>query len=478
MVNATDSSAATGMPGASHSLADESQPNQLGRSRAVAASGSGQGLSLEQPNLNSIQLIEEHDLIKCFMRTVAPPILAEIETQKLWSTMRQVIVSMSNASNMVRNSILAFTRLLYCQGQTARLSSPSDYYRHASRELRMSTHLEPDSSSRQNNSRQYNLATIFFLCYVDILEGRVTSVHSYLKQAFDIFQQGKRHGFRPVEVRLFSWIRLLDARAVSAGGEGLFLSDNSSESLMVRRSPGSVSDSAQDEDESEVVQDWDVEDVLFQTLYHPGVHFFQKIQSFMGRISKIDPWHRSRGTVEDEMEVMQIAAQILHDLRELYNERPLLMDHAVKGNLTSAQVSANLAFAITRAFRTYLSNYYASKIHLHRVAYKHLPLSHESTEALVQIRHLTKLLVANLEPDAVLPVNQLWPLLMLGSEEEDPAERKWIREQILGLQKVATNASITAHVLQQVQERQDASKTRVDIRSVMHDVFDSCFAII
>jgi hypothetical protein len=198
----------------------------------------------------------------------------------------------------------------------------------------------------------------------------------------------------------------------------------------------------------------------------------------MGRISKIDRWHRSRGTVEDEIEVMNIGAVIAADLRTLYEQRPPLMDFAVAGKLTEPHVSKHLAFVITRAFRTYLSNYYASKVHLHRVAYKSLPLTKEASEALDQIRRLARQIVADLDPDDTLPVNMLWPLLMLGVEEQDVNEKAWIRTQILRMEKVAGNARITAQVLEEVQARQDAAKTRMDIRSVMHAVFNSCFAIV
>ncbi|KAF5007869.1 hypothetical protein FDECE_5784 [Fusarium decemcellulare] len=423
----------------------------------------------------SVKLVEDCELINYFVRSVLPPILAEVETQKRWSDMRQVIVSMSNASSMVRYSVLAFTNLLYCRGQASSIISPSHYYQHALKELVALENIA--SGTGQADMRKYCLATIFFLCYVDIIDDRVESAHIHLKRAFNVFQAGRNRGFRPVEARLLSWIRLLDARAVSAGGEGLFLSDTS-ESLVEPSSPGRLSDTDNGEIGPEERLEWDVEDVLFQVLYQPGIIFFQKVQSFMGRISKIDPWHRSRGTVEDEMEVMQIASRILNDLRRLYEDRPALMDHAVQGKLTANHISANLATAITRAFRTYLSNYHASKIHLHRVAYKHLPLSRESTEALAHIRCLTRLMIENLQSGAVLPVSQLWPLLMLGSEEEEPAERAWINEQILKMKNVATNAKVTAHVLREVQARQDATKARVDIRSVMHDVYDSCFAIL
>jgi hypothetical protein len=46
------------------------------------------------------------------------------------------------------------------------------------------------------------------------------------------------------------------------------------------------------------------------------------------------------------------------------------------------------------------------------------------------------------------------------------------------MERVAGNARITAQVLDEVQARQDRDKARTDIRSVMHAVFNSCFAIV
>ncbi|CAK7218250.1 hypothetical protein SCUCBS95973_003421 [Sporothrix curviconia] len=367
------------------------------------------------------------------------------------------------------------------------------------------------SLSRSSGHRENLLATLFFLSYVDILEGRIEAAHANLKRAHDILQSSEKGGkFSAVERQFLLWLRLLDARAVSAGGEGLFLSTDD-ERLLVETPPagaleaelgqfggegnaaggnhsngggpvgghtiGSTNGSMTTPTGIEAPHD-DIEDVLFQILYQPGILFFQKVQSFMGRISRIDPWHRSRGTVEDEIDVMNIGAAIAADLRTLYDNRPMLMDYAVAGKLTAAHVSAQLAFAVTRSFRTYLCNYYASKVHLHRVAYKTLPLTQEATEALAQIRHLARQLVEALDAEDALPANMLWPLLMLGSEEPDPVERAWIHTQIMRMQKVAGNSKITAQVLAELQARQDASQARVDIRSVMHAIFNSCFAIV
>jgi hypothetical protein len=260
----------------------------------------------------------------------------------------------------------------------------------------------------------------------------------------------------------------LDARAVSTdGGEGLFLADD--DDTVFASSPVST----QSSDDSETL-DTEIEDILFDVIYQPGVVFYQKVQSFVGRVSKIDPWHRSRGTVEDETEVMAIAAQISHDLHALYGQRPALMDHAVAGNLTEKHLAKNLAIATTRSFRTYLANYYASFIHVHRVAYKQFPRTKDILTAIDKIKWLCHLMGG---VDDSLSVNLLWPLLMWGSEEEDPDERQWISASIRCLESVATNAKATADLLEEVQKRQDETKERVDIRKISQEIYASHFAI-
>lgn len=64
----------------------------------------------------------------------------------------------------------------------------------------------------------------------------------------------------------------------------------------------------------------DAEVALEDFVMRPGFLFFQKLQLFMGRISKIDPWRRSRGTVKDETEVMIIAASTTRDIKSLYQQ--------------------------------------------------------------------------------------------------------------------------------------------------------------
>jgi Fungal specific transcription factor domain len=424
---------------------------------------------------------EERILKDYFVGTVVPPILAQVETQLNWSSMRQILISMSTTSSLVHYAILAFSELLMGRKCNSQTPGYQKYYESARMELsRQRTEQMPGSGASSSKAFEDILAALFFLSYIDLLEGRIVDAHANLKEAYTVFQEADKSQIRMISKRLISWIRLLDARAVSAGGEGLFLLEN--DELLTEASPASTDVADGGGGSNHEAGEADIEDVLFDSLYQPGFFFFQRIQSFMGRISRIDPWHRSRGTVEDETEVMSIAAKISRDLGALWDTRPPLMDYALNGKLTSAHLSPSLVFTITRTFRTFFANYNASKIHLHRVAYKHLLLSVETDQAISHIRNTTRVMVevgASLGPkQEMLPVNMLWPLLMWGCEEPDPETRAWIMVQINSMEKVATNAKITAQVLSEVQKRQDALKQRIDVRTVMHDIFNSCFAIV
>ncbi|KAL1845802.1 hypothetical protein VTK73DRAFT_429 [Phialemonium thermophilum] len=424
---------------------------------------------------------ENHNLIHYFIHAVTPPIISEVEAHKNWISMRKILVKMAGDSRMVRWAVLAFASVMLRHRD--RESAPpthQDHYADAAAEVALQ-HQEEGAPSWVEHSAQREklLAALFFLSYVDILESRTEAAHVHLKRAYGIFQQAQKESFTLVERRLLLWLRLLDARTVPAGGEGLFLSHDNEE-LLVQISPASCHGGGDDpsRDSGNTFDDADVEDEIFQVLYQPGYIFFQKVQSFTGRIAKIDPWHRSRGTVEDETEVMSKAAAIAADLRTLYEQRPAFLDLAAAGKLTAPHISAHLAFTITRAFRTYLCNYYASKIHLHRVAYKSFPLTQEALDAMDHIRRLSRLVAEGLDPEDPLPVNMLWPLLMLGTEEQDPENRAWIKENILRMEKIAGNARITARVLDEVQARQDATETRVDIGLVMREMFNLRFAVV
>jgi hypothetical protein len=420
--------------------------------------------------------VDEDFLINTFLQMLMPPILTPVEIGPKWASTRAFFGTMASEALVVRSAIMAFAAMqLQRSGVGSDGTMRADWrplYDNAARQLSgvMGKRVkEKEGEEKGKQGLKYILAAIFLLTYTDLLTETLPRAHANLREAYNLVQTADKHSFTGPEKRLISWLRLLDARAVStAGGEGLFLNDT--DDSLFDASPAANSTA-----EPETL-DTEIEEILFDVLYHPGIVFYQKVQSFVGRITRIDPWHRSRGTVQDETEVMALASSITEDLRALYGHRPALMDHAVAGDLTEKHLAKNLAGALTRSFRTYLANYYASFLHLHRVAYVQYPKTKDLNTAIANIKRLSHLMA---ETDESLPVNLLWPLLMWGCEEDSIEERRWILQSIRGLESIATNAKSTADLLEEVQRRQDECKRRVDVRSVSQEYFASHhFAIV
>lgn len=415
--------------------------------------------------------LSETELLDVFSRTNAPPMLMHIGARPRWSAMRKMLLSMASSSSIVRNAVLAYTSL-QVQESSQRKGSHNEHYDRAKTSLLDRLSSTTDGSDIPGHELALLLAVLFLLTYIDLVSNRSSYAQDLLSKAHSLVKSCDSEDLSALDRRLISWLRLLDGRAVSAGGEGLFLADSDQDmSIVEYSSPHDETLDGEDPD--------DVQEALLDALSSPGFAFFHKVQSFMGRISQIDPWHRSRGTVEDETYVMSIAAKINKDLIKLYLQRPPLMDLAVEGKLREPYLQPNLAANVTRSSRTYLANYHASFIHLHRVAYKHLPRTQSVVSAMHKIRRVAYTMC---EPNDIseepLPVNMLWPLLMWGCEEENSEMRRWISQTIRRMGNVATNAAITADVLEEVQRRQDAANQRMDVRSIMQEVFNSNFAVV
>ncbi|CAG5175241.1 uncharacterized protein ALTATR162_LOCUS8018 [Alternaria atra] len=401
----------------------------------------------------------EDYLLHTFLQMLMPPILTPVEIGPKWASTRAFFATLAAESPTVKSAIIAFAAM-----QMQRSGLGSDMVKADWRPLydiatRQVSGRLAKTRAVEDSDLRHMLAALFLLTYTDLLTEMLPRAHANLREAYMLIKGADKLKFSVPERRLISWLRLLDARAIStAGGEGLFLADT--DETIFDASPAANTGSEPD------TSDTEIEEILFDVLYHPGIIFYQKVQSFAGRIARIDPWHRTRGTVQDETEVMAIAAQISKDLHALYGQRPALMDHAVAGNLTEKHLAKNLAGALTRSLRTYLANYHASFIHLHRVAYVQYPKTRDVISAIASIKRLTRLMA---QADESLPVNVLWPLLMWGCEEDDNEERRWIIEAIRSLESIATNAKATADLLEEVQRRQDEGKRRVDVRLVSHD---------
>ncbi|KAJ5170008.1 Protein of unknown function DUF3468 [Penicillium coprophilum] len=388
-----------------------------------------------------------------------PPILDPVENGPRCASARELLESMAASSPMLRSSIAAFEAIQ--SGNAGAIANYQQHYDNAAMELSQKFEKSNGEIIISSNELRYFLTARLDLAYLN------------LGKAHNALQAAERGTLGSTELRIISWIRLLDARAASAGGEGVLVNDTSG--IYTCTSPqNSASPSSTPQSMSSATNPG-ASEVIYDLLCQPGIAFFMEVQTITGRITRIAHNHRSRGSVEDETEVMAIAAEILSDLSSLYDRRPPLTDHAVAGSIGSDTLAEPLASTIVRSFQTYMANFYACYIHLHRVAHRHLVRSKAAVTALSKIKEIVHCMVNNNES---IPVNMLWPLFLWGTEEDDHDEFQWILHTIRGLQHVFTNANMTADVLQETQRRQREGGKRVDIRSVCLELFYTTFAIV
>ncbi|CAK7203606.1 hypothetical protein SEUCBS139899_006343 [Sporothrix eucalyptigena] len=414
-----------------------------------------------------------------------PPILDPIENGPKCASVKALFQRMATASPMFRAALGAFAAI-----QTSSSSSTAStitrltykrYYDQAAQALAEQLD-RMETGSKARPELPHILATIFFLTYINLLTGQLDMACANLEKAHRVLQvAGGVGALGPVEQRIVSWIRLLDARTASAGGTGHLVNDTSNIVYPLTPSTPETTDAAGDSPDinspsSTISTSSSSQELIYEMLCQPGIVFFQEVQTLTVRITRIAHAHRSRGSVEDETEVMAIAGQILKDLAALYRRRPAIMDAVVEGRLLSegAILAPSLTSAIVRSYQTYLANFYACYIHLHRVAHRHLARSQHVVTAMQKIKEM----VHAMADDGHIMVNMLWPLFLWGSEEDDPEACRWILKTIRSLHHMVTNAIMAANVLQEIQTRQQEAGLRVDIRSVCLELFNTTFAIV
>ncbi|KAK9452836.1 fungal-specific transcription factor domain-containing protein [Dipodascopsis uninucleata] len=428
----------------------------------------------------------EKVLLDHFLLQVTPPIIVSVISESKWIGIRKLLVKLCHSSPLIYNSVLAFSEL-HLSRQSQRIMDTSFYF-NGVRYLKDALENAKSVGHIERCSMRNLLAALFFFTYIDLIldPGRETtrSVPSYLRDAYAVVRSSewcRLSDTDSIECQLLSWLRLLDARAVLAGGDGLFITENEDNSYnMLSRNQSSerhyeIPNGSFQRFEglvSTIIPS--VDDALYDLIIQPGIAFFQKTQSYMRRICFVDMWHRPRGSVADEIEVIRIAESISHDLRLLWDLRPQLIDYCLEGKMTSLQLSPTIFKSIERNYRVYACAYYAALIHLHRIAYKYFDASDEVKEAIKVILQNAKIL-AN---EDLLSSSMMWPLLLCGMEISDPEDRSWIVAQIKSLDKSTANATITARVLEEIHRRQDKSEVRVDLRLVMMDIYKKPFAVL
>ncbi|KAJ5160115.1 uncharacterized protein N7482_007119 [Penicillium canariense] len=340
-------------------------------------------------------------------------------------------------------------------------------------------------------------ATVFFLMLSELFSSPELCAPgtSYLHSAYLLLQrfQGLTQAWTGLGNLLVSWVSLLDVKSLIAGRDGdpLIELGNILEHGPVNKELEQPRTSASPEERT---GEDDNEDPLlspsylvYEAIVGPAFRFFVKAQQVVRRIVCIDLHHRSRGTLSDEFEVLQIAHKIGADLETLWHRRPPVIDVYGNPDALTDTLCAPVALEVCRTFRQYVANFLANFIYLHRVAFAIYPRTDRVNGAVDQIIQLATVESVGAAAGH-LPVSFLWPLFVAGLEGS-PDQRQWIVQE---MQRMATvremePATSTARhpsadkvllLLEEMTRRQDVSRSWADSRIVRRELFSDFFVMI
>lgn len=252
---------------------------------------------------------------------------------------------------------------------------------------------------------------------------------------------------------------------------------------------------------------------IFNILLHPAFEFHITSQAFSRRIGSYDRHHRSRGTPEDEREVMNACMGFEEELQELWKRRPGVL--SLNAEQLGQFVSRDIATRLERLFSIYIATFWAHFVYIHRVAFWTLKHTAIVYKALQQVGNMMRRSVGqpidqhSFDPTVRrIPANSIHPGLMwvcflFGCEVEDPVQQEWavlqlqalgglgpagsdqdsadVEEELLVFrldEKGAQTALKTSQLLAVLVARQTSLQARVDGKHLCQEIFGCHFYII
>lgn len=282
---------------------------------------------------------------------------------------------------------------------------------------------------------------------------------------------------------MVSWISLLDVKALIAGRDG----DPLVELGQLSDSGTGGLSSTRETKETESNELSKPGYIVYEAIMGPAFRFFVQAQQVIRRIVCIDLHHRSRGTLSDEFEVLQIAHKVGADLETLWNRRPRVLDVYDQPEGLFDTLNPSVAVEVCRTFRQYVANFLACFIYLHRVAFAIYPRTdrvHKAVDQIIQLARVETTPSQQEQEQRHLPMSFIWPLFVAGLEGS-LEQRRWIAQE---MQRMAEsqptqpqrhpNATQALTLLDEMTRRQDVSRTGADSRCVRRELFADSFVMI
>ncbi|KAJ5266285.1 hypothetical protein N7524_007303 [Penicillium chrysogenum] len=429
----------------------------------------------------------EDQLLQHFL-TIDPPAALFAPVNIEWKYMRPALLAHARDSSPLLNAVYCYADVHKAMTEGKKWHWAPTFYRLSSSEIQACIHGEVTESTLIKI-----FAAVFLLMISEILSSpEICTGTSYIHSGYLILQRfhNRTRHWTGLGHLLVSWVSLLDVKSLIAGRDGDPLTELGN--IPEHRLDTQNSQTPHTKAPTDNCKEASIEDpflspnyLIYESIVGPALRFFVQAQQVVRRIVCIDLHHRSRGTLTDEFEVLQLAHKVGADLETLWHRRPPVIDVYGRPEALTDILCAPVASEICRTFRQYVANFLANFIYLHRVAFAIYPRTDRVNGAIDQIIQLAT--VDSTGRDH-LPVSFLWPLFVAGLEGTDD-QRKWIVHEI---QRMAaaheTNSapSVTRHpavdrvlvLVEEMTRRQDVSSTWADSKCVRRELFSDFFVMI
>ncbi|KAK1140719.1 hypothetical protein N8T08_009920 [Aspergillus melleus] len=452
----------------------------------------------------------QEQLMVYFLDSEAPPTIFGSMSLE-WSYICGVIAAFSRECSVLLNSIYCYSDIHKAMKEGKRWQMAPTFHQQASSEIQ--THIQGAMTA---STLKRVFTAVFLLMMAELMSAPESwrPETSYLHSAYLLLQQfhNQTKTWTSFGHLIVSWVSLLDVKALIAGREGDPLLDLGTLSKQTTNSfDPTPPDDGHEEEHSLLSQP---AYLVQHAITAPVFHFFTQTQQVIRRIVSIDLHHRSRGTVSDEFDVLQIAHQVNADLESLWNTRPRILDiyNRPETHLFDT-LRPTVAIQICSTFRQYVANFLAIFIYLHRVAFVIYPRTDRVHRAVDQIIQLATVEASGASS---LPIGFLWPLFVAGLEGSHE-QRAWIVEAIQRMAGLDSkrqdsheddglsrqdqrredqepnptapedncarvqrhpNATKSLLLLEEMTRRQDTSRTWADSRCVRGEMFTDFFVMI
>ncbi|KAF3384356.1 hypothetical protein F1880_002525 [Penicillium rolfsii] len=433
----------------------------------------------------------EEQLIQHFL-AIDPPAAIFGPVSMEWKYVRPSILAHARDFGPLLNALYCYADIHKAMMEGKRWRWAPTYYRVASSEVQ---------ACLQREVTDATLVKVFATVFLLMLSEGFSSPElcapgtSYLHSAYLLLQRfsDRTQSWTGLGHVLVSWVLLLDVKSLIAGREGDPLTGlgHIAENEPVGRIPTPSRVTAPPEERK--MEDSNEDPfrspnyLVYEAIVDPAFRFFVKAQQIVRRIVCIDLHHRSRGTLSDEFEVLQIAHKVGADLETLWHHRPSVIDVYGNPDALTDTLCAPVAREVCCTFRQYIATFLANFIYLHRVAFAIYPRTDRVNGAVDQIIQLATVEAAGVE-SGHLPVSFLWPLFVAGLEGS-PEQRQWILQE---MQRMAPShdlnpaGSISCHpsaekvivLLEEMSRRQDVSRSWADSRCVRRELFTDFYFMI